>query len=697
MNLQPIEPAVAPQAAAGILLAASSLASGFGLTGPTAAEITQATGVGRSRAYELRRGVLEAAQELLRPVGRPRAEPPPEHAVLPARLAIVEAIFDFVVEHPGCTQRGERQRFYSDEFRRFLIDLRERHADVDLRTFSKAARVPLGTLESWIRPGSGLLPSAHPVDDGGTEDADDGLVDEHASANGLLEAETAGIADEHAPHDSAADPSPPDDAAGLVVEDPLKAAIESDQDSASSPKSSANTLARADLARIQSVIAAYRVWSGTFTGFCASVQRDLKIPFGITSIASILFETGERTPMRRRGRRRDEEATRGSFELFFPDAQWVADGKEIVVYVDGQEYRFNLELVVDTFSAAWLGHHMSDEEDSRALVAAFEDAVRTAGAKPLAMLLDNLPANHTEDVDQALGDTLRTRATPFRPQHKCHVEGAFGLLEQGLPPLQLATHDPKLLALTVAFLVVVAYGRGLNLRSMRKRGGKSRRERHDEPVTEERLQRAKDELGARHRKQEAARLTRAARIDPRLRAFLDCAFETLGLLDPERHVRDAIAPYHRDAIADGIAIFRGKQSAGTLPDGADARYLLGIVRNLHATLESTEITEALITTRIAARDIYLHPLFRERDLILAEAENKDALQTLTDRAAAAGTTIERFFWIDAIISNLSQRPYSERKALFRSTARRVHASFRIPREHRETITLSLARRLWPLA
>ena len=56
---------------------------------------------------------------------------------------------------------------------------------------------------------------------------------------------------------------------------------------------------------------------------------------------------------------------------------------------------------------------------------------------------------------------------------------------------------------------------------------------------------------------------------------------------PEGHIRDAIACYPRDAIA----IFSGKRTAGTIPDGVDARYLLGIVRNLHHRHESEPITE----------------------------------------------------------------------------------------------------------
>jgi hypothetical protein len=92
-------------------------------------------------------------------------------------------------------------------------------------------------------------------------------------------------------------------------------------------------------------------------------------------------------------------------------------------------------------------------------------------------------------------------------------------------------------------------------------------------VTPEQYEAASAALRDRLRKQELARQTRAARRDPVLAALLDDAFTRLGLLDPERHFRDAIACYPRDAIVDAIAIFSGKRTAGTLPDGVDARYL----------------------------------------------------------------------------------------------------------------------------
>src|SRR5690606_19548488 len=175
------------------------------------------------------------------------------------------------------------------------------------------------------------------------------------------------------------------------------------------------------------VLAQWSAWKGDFGSFCEHVRQHHRVPFGRSLIASILFAHGQRTPQRRPGRSRDEEALRGTFETFFPGAQWVGDGKTLEVIVDGEVLHQNIELVVDASSDAAVGIDVRDEEDSWAVVAAFEDGVRTTAERPLALLLDNKPCNHTEDVDEALGDTMRLRSTLGRAQNKAHVEGAFGL------------------------------------------------------------------------------------------------------------------------------------------------------------------------------------------------------------------------------------------------------------------------------
>ena len=365
------------------------------------------------------------------------------------------------------------------------------------------------------------------------------------------------------------------------------------------------------------MLAAWRAWHGSFGAFCAHVRRDHRLELGTTLIASILFEYGLRVPARRDGRSRDDEALRNSFEIFFPGAQWVGDGKQLVVVIDGKTFHRNLELVVDAASDAAVGISVRDEEDSAAVVQAFTQGVQATGGTPLALLLDNRPSNHTPEVDAALDDTLRIRATPARPQNKAHVEGAFGLFAQKVPAIELDTRNPHTLAKTIARLVATTFFRALNRAPRRDRDGKTRVDLYAQDVTPAQREAARAALRERMRKQELARRTRAARLDPVIRALLDDGFARLGLLDPERHFRDAIACYPRDAIVDAIAIFAGKRTAGTLPEGVDARYLLGIVKNVHHLHEAEPITEALIRERLSARDRFLAPLVLERDAILA--------------------------------------------------------------------------------
>src|SRR5690606_27084954 len=391
----------------------------------------------------------------------------------------------------------------------------------------------------------------------------------------------------------------------------------------------------AKLAQVETVLAAWRAWSGDFTAFSEHVRHDLRVEIGKTMIANILFEHGARTPARRPGRSRDEEALRGTFETFFAGAQWVADGKTVEVVIDGEVLNVNLELAVDAATDAAVGIDVRDEEDSAALARAFADGVETTGEPPLAMLVDNRPSNHTPEVDDALGDTMRIDATPGRPQNKAHVEGAFGLFAQKVPPIELETTDSRALARSLVLLLATTFFHALNRAPRRDRGGRSRADLYAGDVTPEEREAARASLRQRMRKQQLAREARAARVDPEMRALLDDAFDRLSLLDPERRVRDVIACYPREAVVDAIALFDAKQQRRSLPDGVDARYLLGIVRNLHHEHEADAITQALLRERIGARHRFLAPLLHERDAILAGADLDARLDAVTRRLVDA--------------------------------------------------------------
>jgi len=617
------EPAVAPAAAAGVLLAARTLGQQLGLSMPPAWAIARATGAGRSRAYEQRDAILSLLPSLSRPPGRPRAAPAPSPAPERTHALRGEAL-RFVMDHPGSVYGGPERRRYSQRYRRFVLELRERYADLELAAFAEALELPLGTLQDWLRPGAST-------------------TDPDACADA---------------------PAPPD----------------------------------ATVAQVETLLDAWQRWDGRALGpFGQHVRHHLHLPFGDAMIAKLLYDHGARTPRRRPGRTPDEEALRGAFETFFAGAQWVGDGTTLEVVVDGEVHELNLELMVDAHSGAFVGLDVTDFEDSLAVAAAFKDAAAAAGEPPLALLLDNKPCNHTADVDAALGATMRIRATEHRPQNKAHVEGAFGLFAQGMPPIEVDTDNPRRLARQLAWLVAASYGRAINHRPRRDRGGKSRVALYGEPVTEAQRQHATEQLRARLRKQQRARKTRAARLDPAVCELLDRAFAELALDDPERHVRDAIATYPLDAITDGVAIFRGKREAATLPPGADARYLLGIVRNTAHVHEADAITDALLDERLAVRDRLLHPL-TEQHARLARAHDEPSphLRALVDHAMRAERSLARRFWLRAAADLIRKQPDDRRRHLARDAARRIHSFFTVPTPERAAAERILLRRIWPL-
>ena len=542
-------------------------------------------------------------------------------------------VMTFVMGHPGCVYGGAERQHYDDTFRHFVLDLREQHPDVDLDHFADAIRVPLGTLKDWLRRGL----------ESGTGEPDE-------------------------------DTSRQDDKV----------------DDASTTSQSA---------QIQIVLSSWKTWRGSFGDFCLHVRDQQRISFGRSLISQILLVNGQRQPQRRGGRSPDERALRGAFETFFGGAQWVGDGSPIPVTINGQRFVFNLELMVDAYSGGFVGMSARDEEDSAAVTEALSDGVATTHEAPLAVLLDNRPSNHTPQVDAALGDvTLRIRATTFRPQNKAHVEGGFGLFQQSIPELDLPAQEPRELARQVLVLVAQTWARTLNHRPRDDRGGRSRVELYNEPVTAEQVDAARAALEERCKKQNRARLTALTRQDPIVRALLDDAFRRLDLLDPEANLRAAIARYPIDVIVEAIAIFEAKRRVGTLPPGVDARYLLGIVQNLGNEREGIAIAEELLRARLDARDRMLAPLVEAReDARRHTPDLRDRVLRFADLALATDRLVDRLFWLLAAADDITTHVGADPAPLLDTSARRIHATHRVPYRERLEAVRVIVESVVPLA
>jgi hypothetical protein len=211
------------------------------------------------------------------------------------------------------------------------------------------------------------------------------------------------------------------------------------------------------------------------------------------------------------------------------------------------------------------------------------------------------------------------------------------------------------------------------------RGGASRVELYRDGVpSDDQIADARRDLRALVEQQERARRTLEARRRPEVLTYLDDAFARLSLLDPERHLRIAIAGYPKTAIVDGVGIFETKRRAETLPDGVDARYLLGIVKNVTAKTEGEILAETLWDERVRARDFFLAPLRAERDKLRAEKTAEEVVTACADRALATTSNLERSHWLETIVDVLREQPEDARRPLFVIAARRIEAAFDAP-------------------
>jgi hypothetical protein len=450
------------------------------------------------------------------------------------------------------------------------------------------------------------------------------------------------------------------------------------------------------VAHVETILAAWAQWTGGFRAFCEHVQTHHRLPLSRQHIADILHAHGVRFP-RTRSRAPDAAALRGGIEAFFPGAQWVGDGMELCVEVDGTAYHANLELNVDVASGALVGASVRPTEDAAAVVEALQDGSATGGAPPVALTLDNKPSNHSAEVEDALEKTVKLRARPFTPTDKAHVEGAFGLFSQEAPELKVST-DPATPAGQVAALVFMAWARAVNHRPrVDGRGSRAALYRDARPTPEE-IEAARKRFAERLAQQEKARETRRRTQDPVVRAALDDAFERLGLADEDATLRRAIACWPLDAVLAGIAVFEGKKRRGTLPDGVDGRYLRGIVVHLATEAECMAIADSLLSERIRTRDRAIHELRIDQQRV--EEAHGDALQELVkryiERATAARRTLDRHWWLRAT-ADVVLETVDERRPLLRLAARHISATHALSAKERSAAIRFLFAKAVPVA
>jgi transposase InsO family protein/transposase len=561
-----------------------------------------------------------------------RSGRPPCEGLPAVERDLLVAVRDFLMDHPGCVEGGGARRVYGEKYRDFVLRQLEPGGAAQRLTHEQAAEI-FGVPLGTLKDWL-----ANPRLDAGERKADDDV--------------------------SAGEGEPPP-TAHLKTADPV----------------------------IATILREFPRWKGSFKGFCRFLESQWRLSCGRTFIASVLEAASLRTPVRRgRERRPWSEDT---FRELFPGAQWIGDGKTVVIEWQGQLMAFNFEALIDVSCNAIVGAEVTDTEDEAAVLAALSHARFTTGGEPLCVTLDRKPSNHTAEVISAVAPAELLASIKARPTAKAPIEGCFGLFSQTAPPLVVNGATPREQARSALKLYILGWSWARNRRPRRRLGGRTPIDAYQASrPTDQQVAEAKAWIAELKRREEMSRLTLEAKADPVRRQLLEAALQDLGIADPDDHLAIRLAAsYSLEAIIRGLASFRVKVQNGTLPPGVQSGpYLAGIIRNVHAQLEDVAYAEALLDLRIRARDLSLQALEKEADLIARTTPPEGGLRSWAylRRAMEVQPLLDFRFYVGAFRDSLAALPPWMRKTLYNWMSSEISQAFHAPRDRRRELIATLS-------
>jgi hypothetical protein len=595
---------------------------------PGLSEILELTQTSQSQAFEMLARLKEAATHL------PKKPGPKAREGLDSQGDIVElfrATRDFLMDTPGVVSGGPLRRQYHESFRGFVLAQRvegKPGARLSVEQVADTVGVPLGTLKNWISP---PLPTE-------TTPASSGP----ASTDGSTES-------------SGRIPS-------FEVADPLLA-----------------TLFRE-----------FSLWKGRFGDFCRHLWDHHRFPYKRTFISTLLEMAGLRTPQRKKTVNA-RPWSRGTFQRLFPGAQWVGDGKALVIQWNQESMAFNIEAIIDPASDALVGVTITDTENEQAVLEAYRQAQQTAGHAPLALTLDNRGSNHTERIKAEISPAELLASTLYSATSKAPIEGAFGLFSQVAPPLIVQGKTPREHARAVLNLIVCIWAWSRNHKPRRRFGNRSPAQVYQNalPSTED-IQKAKEFIQSLKQRQEEMRRSREAKLDPVRRQLLRENLTELGIPNAE-NLSLQLAIYSQEAILRGLAVFRTKKKQNTLPCGVDqGRYLGGILRNIHQQLEDEAVAFELLALRLRSRELSIESLNQQIEQLTQTVSPYALPQRLVENALEAKPLVDFRFWRDQAVATLTSLPDRLARSIYFALVRRISRSHATPRDRRTDLVASLS-------
>ena len=152
-----------------------------------------------------------------------------------------------------------------------------------------------------------------------------------------------------------------------------------------------------------------------------------------------------------------------------PNGLLSIDGSELIVNIDGEPYKYNLELGVDVGSFNHTGFNIGKSETSQAVLSVLKQHAKKYGY-PLGVVFDHGTANLSESVRTWLNkhNIEIVPAGPGNPKGNGTSEGAFGQLKEVLGTTELDASSPENLGKSILTALVALYMKMRNKLSLRK-------------------------------------------------------------------------------------------------------------------------------------------------------------------------------------------------------------------------------------
>jgi hypothetical protein len=189
-------------------------------------------------------------------------------------------------------------------------------------------------------------------------------------------------------------------------------------------------------------------------GFTAQLREEHDISLSRRKVQQVLVANDLFAVRTRKRRPRFYQSLRKEI----PNGLLSLDGSEIIVWVDGEPYTFNVELGVDVKTFAHTAFWVGDSETSEGVLRVLE-AHRKDWGTPLGMLSDSGSANLSERTRGYLRDhgIELVPAGPANPKGNGTDEGAFSQLKRFLGTIRLDLSSQRSLAKSVLEKLISLY------------------------------------------------------------------------------------------------------------------------------------------------------------------------------------------------------------------------------------------------